>query len=602
MSQSRIPWAITDLSGKDGGGRIYATVSVGDGQVIVLDVSYLYLEYGLNSIPRATFNCALGTNIVTGEPSKTYDAASTIRNMTPIVVQVKGDLGEWATEGKQGQKLRWPTGTDDKHGLLFSGYVVNSALKRNGQSISLQVTAVSALVDLSMTALGSANVMPGAPNEFLTDSTFVRAGNQESTNPLSLTTTLSNGSYSDFADALLASLLIAANNRSLVPNAGEVAAAQTINQRAIDVVNGASQAKWPYWQGMNKRGNQDYLKGAYKAYPLSSAFPETSRQRLISLISKQFNGSVGVSSMWDLLVGAVLPQIGMGVIPLGAGAVIAPLLPLNKNHAVEIVASEYNDMFAPTLAQRPLKAVALYGNSVSGLGLVSPATTRVGSIYPTTRMQLEDPDFKESSDGIWMFAPTPPWLDDIINGEPPEAGKESLDRQVMNRPIAVTGTATEDPTAPLQLQLVKDVPMLPGKIEEVRQTASLYAQMLYVANALRGREGVLTGKLRFDIAPGCTILVRGSTERELERNENANKLIHDTLSFVNKVTITIDAENGRASTSLVLSNIRTAHENQSKRYSMEEHPFFGKNFFENAAVAPSLNQPQTTETDANERT
>jgi hypothetical protein len=112
-----------------------------------------------------------------------------------------------------------------------------------------------------------------------------------------------------------------------------------------------------------------------------------------------------------------------------------------------------------------------------------------------------------------------------------------------------------------------------------------YAQMIYAANALRGREGTIVSKLRFDICPGTTIRVKSNTDRN---SDGVSELAADLLGLVAQVTVNINAESATASTTLKLTNLRTDVENLSDRFSLESHPFFDENFFEQAPLVPSL--------------
>jgi hypothetical protein len=96
------------------------------------------------------------------------------------------------------------------------------------------------------------------------------------------------------------------------------------------------------------------------------------------------------------------------------------------------------------------------------------------------------------------------------------------------------------------------------------------------------------GKLRFDICPGTTLLVKSKGEL---KSEGVDELASDLYGLVSRVTVTINSEQASAATTLELTNIRTDVENQQDRFSLASHPFFDDNFFETAPLVPSLEVP-----------
>lgn len=113
---------------------------------------------------------------------------------------------------------------------------------------------------------------------------------------------------------------------------------------------------------------------------------------------------------------------------------------------------------------------------------------------------------------------------------------------------------------------------------------SNYARMFYATNALKGRDGSLTGKLRFDVTPGTTVRIKGSSTTS---GAGSDSVYGDLFAFVAAVNISIDAEAPAANTTFELTNIRTEAENAKDRFSMTTHPFFDS-YFNGAPLVHSL--------------
>ena len=110
-----------------------------------------------------------------------------------------------------------------------------------------------------------------------------------------------------------------------------------------------------------------------------------------------------------------------------------------------------------------------------------------------------------------------------------------------------------------------------------------YARAVYIHQALRGRTGQLNGKLRFDIAPGSTVKIEGTSEPFLKDDGLGYNLIGDVI----RVTIAINAESAQASTAFQLGNVRTESENEDDLTSIDQHPLYTTKFL-GAPLVPAL--------------
>jgi hypothetical protein len=130
----------------------------------------------------------------------------------------------------------------------------------------------------------------------------------------------------------------------------------------------------------------------------------------------------------------------------------------------------------------------------------------------------------------------------------------------------IIGTSLVDGVGPL--------PLHPSPGDLSLQACSLmnaYAQVLYAYEVLKAREGDLSGKLRFDIAPGSSIKIEGCGEKFLGLSDDFGDAM---FASVLQVDFIIDCETPRASTSFHIAHIRGSDENRLPGTSVERHPLW----------------------------
>ena len=97
-----------------------------------------------------------------------------------------------------------------------------------------------------------------------------------------------------------------------------------------------------------------------------------------------------------------------------------------------------------------------------------------------------------------------------------------------------------------------------------------------MSNAINGRLGSFTTKLRYDIAPGTILKLERGPENPFDTSSYM-RLPVTNVAQVSRVSNNINAESGIASTTFEVVHVRTEEENkdESGMYSTDEHPFFG---------------------------
>ncbi len=567
-------WAMVDLSDQLGGAALLLRVTGAD-----IPVAQFSMSYGLNDIPKATALVALGRDARTGEPSAIYAQVKSIKQMTRATVSIKGNLGDWSPRGANGAKESFPM---NANAIIFVGYVSGISYRRSSGQISLVLNLVNKLVDLALSSGGSKDVVPGAPNDLMIPTLTEGTGaSGEASNKF--TDQLEQDLIIDFSEAILKVLMKVSEESQIQTHAGgfwcgEQPAGAPIadkegNARATTVIKPDDAGKW---QGISNLAKGTDVDKYLTDYPL--IVPADTIGSASSFIGGQVSASLASTSMWGMLIGSILPNFGCGIIPWASGAIIAPILDMARDAQITIKADEYADFDLSTQSQRPLYAVGVMGNYQMGTISKSEAPKLcAGASFVAT-----NDDGSPLNDGMWLFVNAPGWMDNWVNTTDPDAGEG-------NPGIVKTLTEPSHDAAGIAVVAIDRKPE--EQLTQVNDAMQQYAKMIYASNALRGREGSIVGKLRFDIAPGTTILIQARGDNYL--SDGVDTLATDMYAFVAKVHVSINAEQASATTSFELTNLRTAEENSSgsERFSMKEHPFFAENYFKYVPLVPMLSVP-----------
>jgi hypothetical protein len=567
MADKSNNWAMVDLSAKVGGAEVILYVAETE-----IPMSQFSMSYGLNDIPRATALVALGRNARTGVQSPIYSQVNVIKQMAPVRVFVRGELGDWSPQGDKGAKESFPV-VDDA--TIFIGYVAGMSYRRSSGRISLVLNLVGQLIDLALSSGGSKDVVPGAPNDLML-SVYAEGAGAAGTAAEKFTADLPNDMTTDFSKGVLKVLdEVSQKNQVQSHNhefwCGSNPADAPINKtetngRAAAVINGNGGK----WQGISNLAQGTDVDKYVKPYPLK--IQSNGYDKAATFIGNQVASSLASNSMWGMLIGSILPNFGCGIVPWASGAIVAPILTMASDAQIIIKAEEYVDFDLTTQSQRPLYGVGVLGNYQMGtINKAEDAKLCAGAIF-VAKSQEGDP----FNDGMWLFVNAPAWIDDWANFDPEAATGDADINKTLNQP-SHDATGADKPAIKRE----------PGtEVVEWNNVMQQYARMMYAVNALAGREGTVVGKLRFDIAPGTTVMIQARGDTYL--SEGVDTLATDLYGFVAKVHISINAEQASATTAFEVTNLRTAKENESQRFSMIEHPFFMENYFKYAPLVPAL--------------
>lgn len=574
-------WALVDLSGTftqlQVGGRAGAEVRVlVDG--IELPAAQISITYAFNAIPTASVQIALGRDARTGIDSAIYSRVSNIKQMAEAEIVVIGALGDFTASGTGGVRKQFPSGANAflEGYVIFTGYVDGLTYRRSAGRVTMIINLVNRLFDLATSSGGSKDIVPGAPHSFVQAALAEGPGGTYFTTAADkFSATLPTEIQNDFSKAIFDALKYIAENNQLQTHNPDLwcgtgltvaAGFDGENNRALNAIN-----QFGNWEGIATCSDSDYMA------PYASACPLLLHSNGYGLVAKIISDQIGMSlastSMWGMLIHSVLPSFGAGIIPMARGAILAPILPMARQHQATILPEDYADFNLSAKSQRPLYGVGVMANYVMGTMTDNDPKQCVGASFVASAS-----DGTPINDGMWLFVKAPAWLEDFTNFDPAAADGDAAVLKMLS-------DESHDALGADNLAVNRDIG---SEIDDWNSAMRKYAQMIYATQALRGREGTLVGKLRFDIAPGTTVKIAAKGS---QLAEGTDTLAADMFGLVNQVTISINAEQASAVTSFELTNLRTAEENGSDRFSLEEHPFFGDAYFKYAPIVPELSLP-----------
>jgi hypothetical protein len=301
--------------------------------------------------------------------------------------------------------------------------------------------------------------------------------------------------------------------------------------------------------------------------PLQTSSPsgdEAVAGAIRSSIMKQINQVYGAGTLWDHLVGEISPNFDLHVVPMIDRALVVPLTPGlsftgNQTPWRTLAVDDYFAENMQAALHYPIKAVVVANNR--GRSSTDANITKVS--FNGLFQPLDIPD---AANGAIVFLQAPEWIQEIE----PSAARNSAPPGVQ---VGAVVNAAENPQKPANANNAAQAGVDLAKTQF--NYLNRFAQSMYVQRALAGRVGTIASRLRFDIAPGSTIKLMGSSELFLSKNQDA--LAQDVYGLVVRSSILIDADSQQAATTYQLSHLRSLSETQSG-YCQASNPLYNTRF------------------------
>ena len=462
------------------------------------------LRYAVNDIPTGRLELAMGYNAETLEPSAAHTVLAGVKATTGIKVFCKLEPDESA-------KKEIPEGTF----MIFDGYTagpVGMTKSIDGQ-LGLTLQIVGWLEDLNYSSVASSSFYPDAPENF-----FKHVGynviNESGTTMVAVEDLrrLSENFDKDVWGVLkkIFEKLAAGNTVEDSIRGGDA----TPNQSVIDALG---------------RFDQNITTAKLSLDPVFSAAPALP-DAMTSTMSGTLFSTISGSTAWSKLLDAS-GLFFFRIIPIPDGAAAVPHFSvLSGEPFATIKASEqFSISLQPSL---PRQIAALWLVRREALGLVD--ATQAGE-YGFMVGAADTSSNGQPARGMVVTKMLPEWMSQSM----------------------VSANLTKNPSAsiPNSQKRVKGAPPVPPVIFRMEKGGPgfILAKMLLLLEQYKMRIGSVTGKVRFDIGPGSFVKIEGTGLPTIGFSPNM-------LANVTQVNLSFSAMQPSASTTFVLSHIRTEDE------------------------------------------
>lgn len=548
---------------------------------VALELLQASVDFGINEIPSASAVVAVG---------RQADRVSVLSAIHYLVKNLKLFLAislyaKIETRAAQGPHDTWPVDEagNPKAFRIFDGYITGTGFKKTPQTVEFHCAMIHWLSDLNFSSVLSRSSSPKNPGQISFDPSLPNMPNAGARTPA----LFSNGHGSALTQAmpLMGGATLKADlwgNTSSLPTDPK----RKVGAAAIGV-GGIKQ--WLTEVCRNDRINWREIQfGACGTPPSSVAAKNVEALAALSRIEPLDNGyidgvplamddrpgleniaaqiatQIGLDTatlhnhtVWDKLVGQFGPTLLFSLIPQVEKALIVPNAPGLRRHWATVFANDYDYYERSDLIPRPLRGVGLFvGREFAAGGQIglnnAPVHNTVGAYY-------ENPNRRN---GLVEWREAPRWLATIPLPHMYSPARHGF--------LAATTLDAKKGNVPNQ-------PPPKCKFNRIRALWCDYARSLYIQEILRNRTGRLSGKLRFDIAPGSIIKIEEPEEPFVLET------LGDKPSYVFaqalRVSCVLDAERMKAGTAIQFAFTRDEEENVDDSFSLDRHPLWQNNWY-----------------------
>lgn len=475
-------------------------------------------SFALNEIPQAS--CTVGV----GRDAASPDAAE----YAPIHTNFTWNKLQEAQvyfhpTGQETRDKDWPNTAI----LIFDGYIVAARRTKHLGKYQVEISLTHWLFDLACSSAVSGSSHVTNPGDMTSASVFSTGATGQSAYTSAVLTTLgpdvSGNVVNDFWGVIKSIFSAYAQGKtrpfSLATTCLSLVEARQ-NERALKALKRIEGADF----STDKKTAKAYEYGAALKFDFADLPAVTAA--IGNSLNSELTSSYAETSFWTKLVSQFCPMFGLAVVPMIDTALViadTPMFrPADKQPYKVIYAEDYVNEAAVGTIERPLAGVVVVARP-AGAGATGATNAQNNDVVGCYQAPVPDPD------GVVLFTSVPPWLGFIPAATPLASSN--------------TGTITD--------------------FAKIRTIFNKWAEEVYIKNALRGRTQTVAGRLRFDIAPGSIVRVTSAQESVLPDEDapaRIDNLGFDTFGEVARVSIVINAEAPSASTSFLLTNVRTHSE------------------------------------------
>jgi hypothetical protein len=297
--------------------------------------------------------------------------------------------------------------------------------------------------------------------------------------------------------------------------------------------------------------------GAPLQVDLHGANREVIQHGISQALTNETGGNWVNTTLWGKLIGEWAPAYWFSVVPRVEDCLIVPFTGGLQGEPWAVIGDEdYNQSDLNAQLHQVLRAV----------GIVHPVMFMTGIDGNRGSLKVDhggcagwyQPDTQTK--GMVLLKDAPKWLMDAVVPFVFSFNSQGVGKRPIGTALDEEGTG--EPRTP-----ARDIA---ADQEGHKGVLSAYAHQWYVLEALKGRIGELSGKLRFDIAPGSNVKIEAGGAKNLANDG----LKEDVFATVMQVSYMINSESQKAGTAFTLAHIRTERENQDERTSVPKPPLY----------------------------
>lgn len=507
----------------------------------------LEMMYAVNTIPQAQLTLPLGRSVKT---LQVPDIKGTVDNSGGMVKAKIFLVAKY-------QRTNTSTWNEDPQ-VIFEGYIAGYGARQMRGSAYSTLTLIGWLADLQFSSMLSKNLTPSHASPYgysavTATSEFPSLASGGTSIPKTYYT---SGLYGSGLEAKVQEDVWRGIYASLI----DITAGDLLTE--LDIAAAGT-------DGTIEGGNDSAVAALGRILRTETPLKLKSGSSSSNGIAKAIATDIGMapiqellnSTFWDRIISKFCHSYMFSIVPRAVDALAVPAQPgLRDTFRVSdstaehtITADQYDQLQTGGVITQPVRAVIMTMSSDPGAGGVHGPGKENQGVY--------EPDGAPKT-GRVLFSSAPSFMSakllsefDAIKATQklPSSGVNAPDSQPTDNGIA-------------ELEKLKT---------ESAQFSNLYARAMYAQEAARGISMSLSGRLRFDIAPGSVISVQGKAEKFIAEEDIFGSTL---VGFVNSVSVNINAESRAASTAFKLSHVRTSEQNATDLFSVAAHPLYENNW------------------------
>jgi hypothetical protein len=512
------------------------------------DVVSCSATYALNSIPACSLVVATGYQVHSGEPATIYVAKKKLQPRDKAVVTL-------TLTSTDGQTDKMEEGTF----VIFEGFYAGIGYQRSFNSANYSLQLIHWLDDLNASSMLNGNWFPGAPYDLAQNAAYHALDPTEGAG-----TAWSTVPTIDVRGEIITAAKIKQDlwGEVLKPIFSKVA--KWPSPRYQGEQAGTNDAALAALDRMPGKGAEFYTKLALDTSGLNSKDVEYA---LRAGISKDALESFAYTTFWSKLAGDYAPQFFFAISPAAEFALPIPFYAALNDPYKTIYADEYGYANFNANMSQMLESVDVFYSPQSETGYAIGGRTGP-SMSLVSPLGYYPPQVVQKRKGMKLLKDPPTWMTNIV----PESMYTGRTTGTTAKPVGDTMAPQTGESAPPSGWLPPD-----AAIVEQRGSSALtrLAEHWYKSEVLSQRYGELSGKLRFDIAPGSVVSIEIPPKDKKDDKWYTFFVDEDAMyATVTQVSFVINAEKATAGTSFTLANIRTFEENADPTLTNRRPPLF----------------------------